>query len=280
VSWDRPELVVDPTTGDVYVSASDDALWGRAVAVSTDRGQTWSVPRALDPEGQSDWGDVIDAAGGVLAAGYVVDPASADYHLAASPAVNCAQPCVVFETSAHRGVTWTRHVVPVQGAPGGNLVNSPASPRVDVAADPAHPGRFALLLPTKASRSLEIWVTEDSGDHWTRTNVLTAPTGDTQAKWWLAYSPAGALGAVWRTVHSDGSYDVSAVVSTDSGFTFGRVVPLTSKQSPASGIGDDCACNVHLDGRTLSTAWGDSRTGHREAWFARFPSVAAASGAD
>lgn len=274
VAWDRPEMVVDSSTGAVYVSASDDALWGRAVTVSTDHGRTWSVPVPLDPDGQSDWGDTIAAAGGVLAAGYVVDPSSARYRTSPEPAVACSRPCVVFETSADRGATWSRHVVTTAGVPGGSVANAPAVPRVAVAADPSRAGRYALLVPVDSATRLEVWLTSDSGRTWTRTEVLAAPSGDTLAKEAIAYSPTGALGVVWRTVRPSGSYDVAAAVSTDGGSTFGPAVTMTDPAHPSgsSGIGDDCACNVYLDATTLMTGWGwaDPGSGHREAWFGRF----------
>jgi hypothetical protein len=271
-AWDRPEIIVDPNTSKVYVSASDDALWGRAVSVYDEQSRTWSAPRPLDPNGQSAWGDVIDAARGRLAAAYVVDPSSADYQL--GHVTSCASACVVFETSADDGRSWSRHLVPVRGAPGGAPVTGAGSPRLGAAADPAVSGRYAVLVPTDAARALEVWVTRDSGKHWTRTASLTAEAGQTQSKWWIDYSPRGVLGIVWRTLVGDGTYDVSAKISTDGGLSFGPRIVLTSKRARltagAQTPGDDCACNVNIDATSLSTAWPDARTGHRQVYFSRY----------
>lgn len=273
-SFDRPYIAVDPETGAIYASASDDALWGRAVSVSTDHGKSWSLPQLLDPNGQSDWGDNIAAAHGLLAAAYVVDPSSLSYRLARPPAVTCAIPCVVFETSRDQGATWSRHVLPTRDVPGGNLVNRPANPRLAVAADPNRAGTYAALVPTKSSSTLEIWVSTDSGARWRRVKVLTAPAGDSQARWWLAYSANGALGVVWRTIRPDGSYNVLATVSTDAGSSFGPIVALTpTAAAPLPGPevpGDDCACNVNVGATWLSAAWPDARSGQRQIYLSRF----------
>jgi hypothetical protein len=261
---DRPDVVVDSATGDVYVTATDNSTLGRGFSVSTDGGNTWTKFQPLAPNGECVWGDRVAAAGGVLAAGYNHNPSSAG---SGASDVTCTTACTVFETSADHGSTWSRHVVPVQTIVAGGAAGGP---RVHVAADPAHGGRFAVLVPTNSSSSLEIWVTEDTGMNWKQAKVLAAASGDTQAKWAMAYSPTGALGVVWRTLHSDNTYDVSAIVSTDGGFSFGAVVPLTAKPTGPTSIGDDCACNVNLDKSTLATGWADLRTGNEEAWFGRF----------
>jgi hypothetical protein len=265
--FDRPDLSVDPINGDVYLSATDDSNSGRAITVSTDHGSTWSTPVALDPDGQSNWGDTVTATGGIVAAAYVVDPTSSGYEAANPPAVTCASPCAVFETSGDHGVTWTRRIVTTNGVVVGNRAGQP---RMGVASDPIQAGRYAVLVPTNADGTLELWLTDDSGVNWTQTKVLAAPTGETQAKWKLAYSTTGVLGIVWRTVHSDDTYDVQAIISADGGLTFGASIPLTQQPSAPSGIGDDCACNIYLNGTTLLTGWGDSRSGHREVWFGRY----------
>ena len=65
-----------------------------------------------------------------------------------------------------------------------------------------------------------------------------------------------------------------ADVSADGGETFGGSVDLTRQSAPPDVVpgapGDGCACNVYLDGRYLYTTWGDSRTGERQVWFARY----------
>jgi hypothetical protein len=145
------------------------------------------------------------------------------------------------------------------------------------AADPSQPGHFALLLITNSGRTIEVWTTTDSGATWARRDVADAASGDTFIKPGLGYAPTnGALGAVWRTQHANGSYDVSAVVSKDGGTDWSQLVSLTDGPAPApSGVsgslpGDDCSCNIGITDTTLPSVWGDARSGNRELWFAAF----------
>ena len=142
-----------------------------------------------------------------------------------------------------------------------------------VAADPTTPDRFAVLL-TRGTATLEVWITTDAGAaNWTKTNVFTAESGDSFSRPWIAFGPTGALGVVWRSHNTDGSYDVDAVVSQDGGSIFDAPVRLTAARgpAPAGSLGaDDCACNLHLTDTTISTTWGDWTTGRRELWFGSF----------
>ena len=264
IGMGRAYMAVDPVTGEISVHSQEDAgVEGRFISVSSDHGATWSTPRPLDPDIQSSSAGAHSAAGGTIAVAYVVDPSSATYRASPSPAVTCAATCTVFETTADHGATWSRHVMPVQGVPGSKIV----------AADPSHPGRFAVLLTTNSGRNIEVWVTDDIGNNWTRTNVLTAAAGESLIKPWVAYSPNGTLGAVWRTQYPDGSTNVSAITSRDGGTSFSEVVPLTTTRVPPDtgvGPGDDCACNVHLDATTLSATWANRRSGQRQIYFGRF----------
>jgi hypothetical protein len=271
LAFDRSWIVIDPITSALYVSISDDALVQRVVLVSHDHGVTWSTPYPLDPDGQSRWGDGISGANGVLAAAYRVDPSSAGYKASPSPAPRCDDVCAVFETSTDDGQTWARHVVPTsQVVPASGA--RPGVAGVQVAADPSEPGRYAVLVPTTVS-SYEVWFTPDSGETWTQALTTTASAGDRLSHSWIAFGPTGAVGVVWRNTHSDASYEVLAAISTDGGATFGPPIELTSGTAPPPEVpelGDDCACNLHLDRKYLYTTWGGSLTGQRQVWFARY----------
>ena len=268
IAMGRAYMAVDPITGDVSVHSQEDGgVEGRWLAVSSDHGKTWSTPRPLDPDIQSSSAGPQSAAGGKIAVTYTVDTTSAEYHLSPTPVVTCPSgrtTCTVFETTIDKGVTWTRHVMPFTGTPNG------FSGQI-VAADPSHLGRFAVLFTTNSGQNLETWVTPDSGTTWTRTNRFPAPPGESFTKPWIAYSPTGALGIVWRTPHGP-TVDVRAIVSRDGGATFSNQVVLQSG-IPASNSpvpGDDCACNLHLDATTLSATWSDSSTGQRQIYYGRF----------
>jgi hypothetical protein len=262
----RAFMAVDPETGAVSViSQEDGGAEARWITVSTDRGKTWGTPHQLDPDLQSKSAGAQAAANGTIAVAYNVDPTSPTYLASPAPAVTCSALCTVFETTNDQGKTWSRHVIHGAVADGGIAGST------WVAADPSHRGRFAVLMPTGSGSRLEIWRTDDSGVHWRRVKLVTAGNGGSLFKAAIAYSPTGALGLVWRTAHSDSSYDVSAIVSRDGGTAWSRVVPLTSKSAPPNfGFSDDCACNVDMDRTSLATTWGDARTGIRQLWFARF----------
>lgn len=273
LTFDRPWLVVDPVTGTLYLSLSDDALIERVVFASHDGGAHWSVGYPFDPNLQSVWSDTISAANGVLSAAYSVNPNSFFYLLSPSPVVKCARVCAVFETSTDDGKTWSRHVLPAPTVMPSVGVG-PLAPGVEVAADPSTSRRYAVLVPASAD-SLELWITSDNGTTWTQTQTINAPSGDTVTKPWISYSPTGALGVVWRNLHANGSYEVYALVSTNGGHHFGspeELSPGTAPTDPPPGgtPGDDCACNLYLDNNYLYTTWGDARSGHLQVWFARY----------
>jgi hypothetical protein len=265
----RAFMAVDPVTGAVSTQSQEDGgAEGRWLVVSHDQGKTWSTPHPLDPDVQGKSAGPHSAANGVVALAYTVDPTSPTYKASPQPAIACDASCIVFETTKDDGVHWERHVVPAAGNAAGKFT----------AADPSMPGHLALLLITNSGHTIEVWTTTDSGTRWTRHDVADAATSDTFInKPGLGYAPTnGALGAVWRTVHANGSYDVSAVVSKDGGTKWSQVVALTDRPAPApvppagSLPGDDCSCNIGITDTALSSVWGDARTGNRELWFAAF----------
>jgi hypothetical protein len=271
------------------------------VAASHDGGRSWS---AFHPHDAPDYpagftggfsGQPV-ASGGTLATAYLA---------ASAPGMSC-KPCVVFETSRDDGATWTRHVVPgasaevaqglaaVLGNPlgGPSLAGLPASALVSdypsvlfepyAAVDPSHPGRFALMLLDSSRTHLLVHVTADFGQTWHESAPLSDGGGVQVWHPWLAYSPSGALGAMWRTAYADGSYAVFAAVAPLGDTRFARAVQLSSARSPApvEVIAGDDASGLALDGRYLHAVWGDHRTGQLSPWYGRYdyasdPGVAA-----
>jgi hypothetical protein len=268
LSMGRSFMAVDPTDGSVSMHSQEDgSAEGRFLAVSTDRGATWSVPRPIDPELQGRTAGPHSSAFGTIGLVYTVDTTSPNYLLWPLPhSVTCPTgqtTCLVFATTADKGTTWTRHVME-------ELAGSGFSGRATTAADPTQPGRYAVMFTSGSD--LSIWITDDSGDTWTNTAQLSAVRGAV-SKPWLAFSPTGALGVVWRNPGFTTGNDVFAAVSNDGGMTFGAPVALAlDVPQPATvGPGDDCACNLHLDATTLSATWtGSDTNGQRQMFYGRF----------
>lgn len=154
--------------------------------VSHDHGASWSLPRYVEPDHQASAADLIGAHDGILAEAYVVDPSSSGYKDARHPAVRCAQPCAMFETTTDYGVSWKRHVMPVAAVGGDAAEEGPMRDQTIVAADPTAKGRFAVLVPTLQGTELQIWKTPDSGRSWQKLETLAAHPGQTMEKYWLA----------------------------------------------------------------------------------------------
>jgi hypothetical protein len=286
--FDRPWLVVDQSTGDVYLSTT--AHPERYVAVSRDHAKTWERIQALDcdelipPDANNDvtcsaypesGGGGIAAANGVLAAAYIAS---------AAPGQTC--PCVVFETSTDAGAHWTRHVP---------FANVPSESEVFVAADTFHAGRFAVqLLPgdlvtgglagLPASRvvpqEVRVVTTDDSGFNWSDPATLgdEAVTHITNRPW-IAYTsvrqgrhgPTSVLAVLWRNAYppydpaSDlepGTQNVFVAVSRDNGDTYSAPVQLNSSPSPPPDphqFAEDDVSWVAVTTQFVYGAWGDWR---------------------
>ena len=119
-----------------YASATDLPRFVRWVVASHDQGRTFGPPHAIDSnlypqiQGQQAGDYVPAAANGLLAFTYTAS---------AAPGATC--PCGIFETSRDDGATWTRHPAPF--------------PANWVAADPGHPGRFAIMSGQGVTAILE-----------------------------------------------------------------------------------------------------------------------------
>ena len=279
---DRPWLTADMQTGTVYANLGDFAPRLRHwIVASHDEGRTFGPPRAIASNAAPEWpaSDFVpSAANGVLAVSYV--------SAAVDPACLCRN---VFETSTDDGVTWSRHAAPI--------------PAQWVAADPSHPGRFAIMSGGEEvtdwqsfnPNELLVSVTSDSGKTWSPTaHIGEAPSNP---RWmpWIAYAPNGVLGVSYRTKYgtasclapeqcSNTSYAMWAAISADGGFRFAPPVRISHAVSAAqldngSGFaaGDDFG-TVALDDKYLYVAWGDMRKtpnssapGPRSLYFGRLP---------
>lgn len=190
--FDRPFLTVDQSTGIIYAASSGafgalslgardgadlPSVYGRYVVSSAD-GVTWS-----DPQPWGGTGSFADAANSV----YAVAVTSGDAQLCEG-----AEHCSVFETTADAGETWSRHRIPLGDAGGGLF--GPL-----LAADPTTPGHFAVGVANASNTEYLIYTTFDAGASWDGPTTVTENADRIHYHPWLAYSPKGVLGLIWRT---------------------------------------------------------------------------------
>jgi hypothetical protein len=281
---DRLFLTADASTGALYASATDFPRYVRWVVASHDGGATFGPPHAIDsylyPQLQGEQaGDYIPAAAhGVIAFAYAASVAPGS--------TSC--PCGIFETSHDDGATWTRHRTPF--------------PANWVAADPSHPGRFAIMSGQGAtatpafSGAITVSTTRNSGRTWSAPVLIRGPAAHPEIQPWIAYSPTGVLGVGYKVLYSglmsqpqffldvlsgqlSYTYDYWTAVSFDNGHSFSRPLRVSNAVSPSGNAsGNDDFSNVALDDNHLYAAWGDQRTsptnsapGPVAVYFARVP---------
>lgn len=277
--FDRPFLVVDASDGTVYLSSScidPKASYCRAhiryVLASRDRGLAWSERVRLDTPRYPSLGDgTISAAGGWLAVAYVSPTGS-----------GC--PCLVFGRTRNAGGSWNHVVVPR---------SQPISSLALVAADPARTDAYAIVTQSRDGQSYLAFVTRDGGKSWQGPAVIANTPRRVGFKPWVAFSPEGVLGLVWRAYDAPPAevslpkepegdvppgrtfpYELWGAISRDGGVTFTRPLQLSGAPSPAAEPGQmapDDESFVTLDEDDLHYAWGDWRGGNLCAWYGRTP---------
>jgi hypothetical protein len=270
----------------------------RYVSTSYDHGHTWTP---WQPEDSAQWpaaytggmDGIIVAGHGILAAAYVTGPATGN---------SCANQCAMFETSRDAGKTWMRHLVPgatpqlggfSPNTPPGELPGCPDAgcmPRFQayvavpyLAADPAHPGHYAIMLLDATDTELLVYETVDFGASWVGPAVLR--NGPDQVdKPGMAFGPSGALGVFWKSVHADQRFDAVAAVSPFGNLRFGHPVRLATSDpetcgtdlgtDPGEALGCDDMSWMVMDASHLDAIWGANVGGHQNPWFGRYDFVA------
>ena len=271
--YDRPSLQTDLSTGTIYVpgngTGGDPVHRETFVRASKDNGKTWSLIYSYDsPEWpQSGSGSKPKAANGVLGLAYIASSVP-------NPAGKC--PCLVFGASRDDGKTFDRHVVQYDFAMerGFGGMGNPG-----LAADPSHPGRFAVMSLTAGNAEMQVFLTDDYGKTWKSPVKAGAVPGATIRKPDIDYSPKGELAAMWQSVNPDQTFTVWSAVSHNGGFTFKPAVQVSHAPSPArSSIkkrgnnwdGDDL-CSIAVDNDYVHIVWADGRAGFLGSWYARVP---------
>ena len=266
-TYDRPFLVVDQSTGIVYISSQNILDHERFVTASTNKGDSWGPIYAVDSPTypQVGFGSNIAAQRGVIAVSYTADAAPG----------GCAATCLVFETSTNFGATWTRNIVP--------LVSAQNPPSAFVAADPARDGHYALQVFDSTGTVNQIYTSRDFGASWQGPTNVTEPGSHVHFKPWLSFGPSGQLALVWRTWEGAPNvattpYDVFVAVGRDqgtNGAVFSNRIELGSPAAPfGTGGGGDDFSQVQVDNQYVHVAWGDSRSGLTQVEYARIPLTA------
>jgi hypothetical protein len=274
--YDRPFLTADQSTGTLYVPGSGTGTdpvvhMETFIRASNDNGKTWGLIYSYDlPDyPQSGFGSRPSAANGALAVAYIASsvPASAG-------GGKC--PCVVFGVSRDEGKTFDRHVMQFNTFVPKTFNGLTSSA---VAADPSHPGRFAVMTFTESNTEIQVQVTDDYGKTWKGPVKAGGVPGTTISKPDMAYSPKGDLALMWLAVNSDGTYTAWSNASHDGGITFGKQIQVSQAPSPARSTikyrgnnwdGDDLS-SIAVDNDFVHIVWADGRAGFLGAWYARVP---------
>jgi photosystem II stability/assembly factor-like uncharacterized protein len=271
---DRPFMQVDQSTGLLY-EASTGPVPGPTASgdpnttpgvndrylVSSKDGIHWTKPQPFGGGGLQ-----IASAHGLLAAAFKTNERSNGL-CGGAPA-----PCTIFQTTKDAGATWERHVVPVANSYDGRL-----SIRVMVAADPSKVGHFAVAMFTESDTKITVYQTHDAGKTWNAPASVTDDAGKTHYHGWMAYSPKGVLGLMWKTrnaapgAQAPASINVFATISRDGGTTFAPPLRINSTEYPAPGAnprasGGDDFSYVSMGPDELFVAY--ATTGNRIGMFA------------
>jgi len=250
---DWPYGGADPITGTFYVTsgiAGMTPLGPRSTGnpnsppgkftdrwvASTKDGSNWTEPQPL---GGSDGSRHVGAGHSSVAAAYgimatmFVSSDCAYFAGAGSPAN-----CVVFQTSTDAGKTWDRSRVPTPAD-----FHTAASSQF-VGADPTRKGHFTATLMNQSGADFLVYHTPDGGKTWSEPVKLTDDGTKTHFAPYVAFSPKGEFGLMWRTYEPDPKkpdakaqqlpYSVWAVVSRDGGATFSQPLKVSKTNSPAA----------------------------------------------
>jgi hypothetical protein len=124
-----------------------------------------------------------------------------------------------------------------------------------------------------------VYVTNNSGNTWSKPTTVTEDAALTHFKPWMAYSPKGVLGLMWRTYTEPGAsgddgsvpYNVWASTSNNGGTTFSTPLEISSSPSPAPDpkqkVGGDDFSFISLNGQDALVAWADWRPGDMSGYF-------------
>ncbi len=269
--YDRPFLISDQSTGTIYVpgngSGGDPVHRETFIRASEDNGKTWGLIYAYDSPQYPESGMAARpaAADGVLGVAYIASSA---------PSGKC--PCIVFGASRDDGKTFDRHVVenntPVPHGFFG--MGSPA-----LAADPSHPGRFAVMTLSQGDAAMNVYVTDDSGNTWKGPVIAGSVPGTVMRKPDIAFSRNGVLAVMWLATRPDGTYTAWSNASLDGGSIFGKQIEVSEGPSPSrqsikyrgnNWDGDDLS-SIAVDDQYVHIVWADGRAGFLGAWYARVP---------
>jgi hypothetical protein len=264
---DRPFLRLDPTTGWLYEVSG---IGGRVLSISKDRGQTWTVvhpPLAtfnstpVQGPGTAFPGNHIAVNHGVMGTA-VQDGSTSEFGGLLTAPTGSSQ--LMFDVSTDGGQSFRS--LPVTNSRGASVTGGSGD---YVSADSARAGRFAVMQVNGSN--LEVYVTRDSGKHWTGPAVIAAPGANKQ---WFDFGPNNEVAVMWKSTNKEGLIDVHSVLSRDGGTTFSSPVRVNGRSfapEPAqNGAGDDLSWIV-LDSTYSYVAWGDTRTGTVNGYFARVP---------
>jgi hypothetical protein len=280
---DRPWMTTDLSSGTVYEASAgtvDSSIstgnpnlptlppgqpsdrW----VVSSPDGVNWTAPHGLGGGGFSGAGGAtISAAGGELAAGFrATTSAACSFFLGIA-----AARCTVFETSKDSGATWSRHAVPAPA-------NSTGT--VEVAADPAQPDTFTVVVSDSTGGNFLPFVTHNNGNTWAPGTPVSDNPATFKFKTWIGYSPDGVLGFTWRSHTAPGTaptipYMVFAATSNDQGATWSDPLQISTAPSPgsdplwASGGDRDDTSVIALSRQGAFIGWGDWRPGDVQGFF-------------
>ncbi len=290
---DGPKITSDSITGKIYEASSTmlgphstgdvNSPRGKVMdrwLVSSEDGVHWTPPQPMGGMGGS-----IDAAYGILATAFIASPKPSMFSAPNGQYCGTAPtPCVVFETTKDAGVSWSRHVLPVQFS--GEM--GPGSAPM-VAADPSKKGHFTVAVAMNG-KEYDVFQTRDFGTTWSGPTVVTDDASKIHYHSWMAYSPKGVLGIMWQTSQPEAGqtatgapgggpgggpafpYNVWAAVSRDGGATFSEPLEASSANSPApqSGMfanaGDDYS-SIAVSGDHVYVTWADWRSPERDNYF-------------
>jgi hypothetical protein len=269
--YDRPSLSTDESTGTIYVPGNGTSPHRETfLRASKDNGKTWGLIHAYDSEDypQGGEGSRPAAAHGVLGVAYVAS--------SVPPNSGGKCPCIVFGVSRDDGKTFDRHVVKYDFvAP--SFFDGMGNPTV--AADPSHPGRFAVMTTTAGNSEMQVYVTDDYGVTWKVPVTAGRVSGATIRKPSMAYSPHGDLAVMWLALFQDQTYSAWSAASHDGGGAFSAPIQVSHAPSPPRSAikkrgnnwdGDDLS-SIAVDRDFVHIVWADGRAGFLGAWYARIP---------